>query len=175
MSTPDLSARSCGPIGDAAVDGDAGEVGVIREALRRRPRSARTARASARGSGRACSRAPPAPPRATCSMRLRIGSRNAAVLPVPVSAQPIRSSPFMTIGMTALWIGVVASKPRTRMPSMSDGSRPSVSKATGLRIVFGLRPRDRRACGRAAGCVPRRGAARCLARAAASSSPAPVV
>ena len=54
----------------------------------------------------------------------------------------------MTIGMTALWIGVVASKPRTRMPSSSDGSRPSVSNATGLRIVFGLRPRDGRARGR---------------------------
>ena len=37
----------------------------------------------------------------------------------------------MTMGMTALWIGVVVEKPRMRMPSMSDGSRPSVSKATG--------------------------------------------
>ena len=65
-------------------------------------------------------------------MRLRIGSRNAAVLPVPVAAQPIRSSPFITNGMTALWIGVVAWKPRTRMPSISEVSRPSVSNATGL-------------------------------------------
>ena len=44
--------------------------------------------------------------------------------------------------MTALWIGVVAENPRMRMPSMSDGSRPSVSKPTGLGIVFRLRPRD---------------------------------
>jgi hypothetical protein len=41
-------------------------------------------------------------------MRLRIGSRKAAVLPVPVAAQPMRSSPFMMNGITALWIGVVA-------------------------------------------------------------------
>ena len=33
MSTPDLRARSCGSIGDAAVDGDAGQVRVIGEAL----------------------------------------------------------------------------------------------------------------------------------------------
>jgi hypothetical protein len=38
----------------------------------------------------------------------------------------------MTIGMTALWIGVVVEKPRIRMPSRSDGLRPSDSKATGL-------------------------------------------
>ena len=65
-------------------------------------------------------------------MRFRIGSRNAAVLPVPVSAQPMRSSPLMTIGMTALWIGVVVENPRMRMPSRSEASRPSVSKSTGL-------------------------------------------
>ena len=50
---------------------------------------------------------------------------------MPVSAQPMISSPLMTMGMTALWIGVVAENPRMRMPSMSDASRPSVSKATG--------------------------------------------
>jgi hypothetical protein len=33
--------------------------------------------------------------------------------------------------MTALWIGVVFSQPRTAMPSSSDGSRPSVLKLTG--------------------------------------------
>jgi hypothetical protein len=36
------------------------------------------------------------------SMRFKIGSKNAAVLPVPVSAHPIKSLPSMTIGMTAL-------------------------------------------------------------------------
>jgi hypothetical protein len=65
-------------------------------------------------------------------MRFRIGSRNAAVLPVPVSAQPIRSSPFMTIGMTALWMGVVTEKPRIRMPSRSEAPSPRVSNFTGL-------------------------------------------
>jgi hypothetical protein len=38
----------------------------------------------------------------------------------------------MTIGMTALWIGVVAENPRIRMPSISEGSSPSVSKVTGF-------------------------------------------
>jgi hypothetical protein len=37
----------------------------------------------------------------------------------------------MTIGITALWIGVVDENPRMRIPSMSDGSSPSVSKPTG--------------------------------------------
>jgi hypothetical protein len=35
-------------------------------------------------------------------MRFRMGRRKAAVFPVPVSAQPMRSLPSMTIGMTAL-------------------------------------------------------------------------
>jgi hypothetical protein len=38
----------------------------------------------------------------------------------------------MTMGMTALWMGVVDANPRIRIPSMSDGSRPSVSNATGF-------------------------------------------
>ena len=41
--------------------------------------------------------------------------------------------------MTALWIGVVFSQPRTATPSSSDGSRPSVLKLTGRGIVNGLR------------------------------------
>ena len=75
-------------------------------------------------------------------MRFRIGSRNAAVLPVPVSAQPIRSLPSMTIGMTALWIGVVrveAANPDALDERMLEaegfeGDRP--------RIVIGLRAHD---------------------------------
>jgi hypothetical protein len=38
----------------------------------------------------------------------------------------------MTIGMTALWMAVVAEKPRIRIPSSREASRPSVSKPTGL-------------------------------------------
>ncbi len=71
-----------------------------------------------------------------------IGSRNAAVLPVPVSAQPMMSSPLMTIGMTALWIGVVLENPRMRMPSMSEGSSPERVEGDRPRIVGRLGPRD---------------------------------
>ena len=45
----------------------------------------------------------------------------------------------MTMGITALWIGVVVEKPRTRTPSISEDSRPSVSNGTGFRIVLRLR------------------------------------
>jgi hypothetical protein len=38
----------------------------------------------------------------------------------------------MTIGITALWIGVVVEKPLTRTPSINDESRPSVSNGTGF-------------------------------------------
>jgi hypothetical protein len=38
----------------------------------------------------------------------------------------------MTMGMTALWIGVVAENPRMRTPSISEDSRPSVSNGTGF-------------------------------------------
>ena len=38
--------------------------------------------------------------------RCRIGSRKAAVLPVPVEAQPIRSRPASTTGIASAWIGV---------------------------------------------------------------------
>ncbi len=46
------------------------------------------------------------------------------------------------MGMTALWIGVVAEKPRTRTPSMSDGLQAERFERDRPRIVFGLRPGD---------------------------------
>ena len=49
------------------------------------------------------------------------------------------------MGMTALWMGVVIEKPRIRMPSMSEGLRPSVSNDTGLASYSRLDPRDVRA------------------------------
>ena len=48
-----------------------------------------------------------------CEKRCSIGSANAAVLPVPVWAQPMTSSPASANGITALWIGVVRSNPRS--------------------------------------------------------------
>ena len=116
---------------DAAVDGDAGEVGVVSEALHivfdLHAELAR--RREDEDAGVAVVR--PAFWARALSMRLRIGSTKATVLPVPVSAQPMTSWPPSAIGMTALWIAVVFSKPRTSTPSSSDGSRPSESKATG--------------------------------------------
>ena len=48
--------------------------------------------------------------------RSRIGRTNAAVLPVPVCAMPMRSRPARTGGMAAVWIGV-----GVRVADVSDG------------------------------------------------------
>jgi hypothetical protein len=68
---------------------------------------------------------------AAASSRSTSGSTNAAVLPVPVSAQATMSPPARTSGSTADWIGVVWAKPRSRMPEISSSWKPSVSKASG--------------------------------------------
>ena len=102
-------------------------------------------------------------------MRLRIGSRNAAVLPVPVSAQPIRSSPFMTNGMTALWIGVVALKAADA--DALDQRRLEAERVEGDRAADRTRPEVRVigvGIGRG-GLVPGAATAAALARAAAAS------
>jgi len=44
------------------------------------------------------------------------GSKNAAVLPVPVWAEPIMSFPSIIIGMAFSWMGVGLSKPMAWMP-----------------------------------------------------------
>src|SRR5213593_1146906 len=55
--------------------------------------------------------------------RCRIGSRNAAVLPVPVDAQPIRSRPARITGIASAWIGVGRVYPMSRTASASGGMR----------------------------------------------------
>ena len=67
-------------------------------------------------------RAEPSAPRWRSSSRCTIGSTNAAVLPVPVSAQATRSRPAATVSNTALWIGVVCSKRRSSTPMSSSGT-----------------------------------------------------
>jgi len=52
-------------------------------------------------------------------------------LPVPVSAHAITSCPARTSGSTAVWIGVVFVKPRSRMPSSTASSNPRPSKSSG--------------------------------------------
>ena len=43
------------------------------------------------------------------AMRWSIGSANAAVLPVPVAAWPIRSRPVSSAGIASAWMGVGSS------------------------------------------------------------------
>src|SRR5439155_8749293 len=60
-------------------------------------------------------------PRLPVYRRCRIGSRNAAVLPVPVDAQPIRSRPARITGIASAWIGVGRVYPMSRTASVSGG------------------------------------------------------
>ena len=80
---------------------DAGVAAVGGEARRR------SASASSRVGASTSTRSLRRPrPRSCCSRRSRIGSANAAVLPVPVCAQPSRSRPASTCGIAFTWIGV---------------------------------------------------------------------
>ena len=127
---------------------------------RRRPRRARARAAAAgsagrrrragrarRGRGRTCAwprrpasrarawaRAPAR--RAPCvrrwsSSRCRIGSANAAVLPVPVAAWPSRSRPASSGGIASRWIGVGSSYPRCVRAASSSSRRPRSAKVVG--------------------------------------------
>jgi len=55
--------------------------------------------------------------------RCRIGSTNAAVLPLPVIAAASRSRPSSAGGRTARWTGVGSMKPRSAMPRWRAGLR----------------------------------------------------
>ena len=63
------------------------------------------------------------------SRRCRIGSRNAAVLPLPVAAHASRSRPSSAGGMASAWIGVGRTKPSSFRPIWSDLSSCSVVNA----------------------------------------------
>ena len=56
-----------------------------------------------------------------------IGSANAAVLPVPVPAWPIRSRPVSSSGIASRWMGVGSSYPRAVTALTSASPRPSAS------------------------------------------------
>ena len=109
MSTPALSARSWIAHLDAAVDGGAGHRRVIREAVnlvfdlhrelaRRRQHQHAALRAPVFGSWRRR----PFGDRAGVQQPLQRRDDERAVLPVPVSAQAMRSPPPSASGMTAL-------------------------------------------------------------------------
>src|SRR5207253_3553972 len=61
--------------------------------------------------------------RPAVSNRCSVGTTNAAVLPVPVSAHAIRSRPARASGITAVWIGRVWVYERSRSPSANRESR----------------------------------------------------
>src|SRR5262245_13922875 len=60
-----------------------------------------------------------------CARRCRIGSANAAVLPVPVCARPSRSRPASTWGIARAWIGVGVSYPCAATAWATRGLNPS--------------------------------------------------
>jgi hypothetical protein len=64
------------------------------------------------------------------SSRCSAGSTNAAVLPVPVWADAIRSLPLSTTGMAWRWISVGAEKPLLSTARSSLGSRFNSEKDT---------------------------------------------
>src|SRR5580692_244553 len=65
--------------------------------------------------------------RGSCSPRSeRIGSANAAVLPVPVCALPMTSRPDMIRGMALNWMGVGSVYPIAFTPSITAGDNPKL-------------------------------------------------
>src|SRR5690606_38432391 len=61
-------------------------------------------------------------------MRFRAGSMKAAVLPLPVCEETIRSWPSRALGMAAAWTEVGSVKPAFRTADNREGARPKVSK-----------------------------------------------
>ena len=63
-----------------------------------------------------------------CAILCIKGSKKAAVLPVPVCAQPIRSLLAIMIGMAASWIGVGFVKPMASNPASTSSCKLSSEK-----------------------------------------------
>jgi hypothetical protein len=57
-----------------------------------------------------------------------MGSRNAAVLPLPVMAQASTSRPASAGGIASCWTGVGRVKPTSRVARTMEGSRPKAEK-----------------------------------------------
>jgi hypothetical protein len=62
-------------------------------------------------------------------------SANAAVLPVPVWAVPIKSFPARTIGKARSWIGVGSANPIACVPRTTSGERPKLLNDTSSRLA----------------------------------------
>src|SRR5207302_8618138 len=61
--------------------------------------------------------------------RVNPAMRNAAVLPVPVCDCPATSLPRRASGSAASWIGVVVTKPASRIPCMTGAGRSREAKS----------------------------------------------
>src|SRR3546814_2088355 len=77
-------------------------------------------------------------------MRFRAGSMKAAVLPLPVCEETIRSWPARALGMAAAWTEVGSVKPAFRTADNRVGARHKVSKdmsiicrSNGIHIALG--------------------------------------
>lgn len=73
--------------------------------------------------------APPRPP-PRCSIRSMSGRRNAAVLPLPVTADAQTSRPAMATGRTEACMGVGVTKPMEATPRRRGRERPSCAKVS---------------------------------------------
>jgi hypothetical protein len=60
------------------------------------------------------------------------GSENAAVLPVPVCAQPSTSRPVKTSGIACAWMGVGRVYPSSASARVRASMRPSEAKVTSV-------------------------------------------
>src|SRR5215813_3729092 len=81
--------------------------------------------------------------------RWRIGSRNAAVLPLPVDAVAMRSLPAMTGGIAFSWMGVARANPLSRTAESRSGC--SMKCENGILnsfLVYRIRPSHGTSAGR---------------------------
>src|SRR5262249_5598537 len=82
-----------------------------------------SSRVGARINARTC-------PVGPCRSRCKIGSTNAAVLPVPVCASPNTSQPCSTGGMACCWMGVGIVYPSAWTPAIIRGCKGNAVKLT---------------------------------------------
>ena len=74
----------------------------------------------------------------SCASRCKIGSAKPPVLPVPVCAPAIRSTPESTTGMACCWIGVGFSKPRSCTALSKAGANCKDSNVIRLESLWQL-------------------------------------
>ena len=127
MSTPRASACSCAPLADAAEDhGGATAAGAGRRSRKLSPICAASSRVGVSTRHAACAR--PRRRRDVAARRCRIGSANAAVLPVPVWASREVAAGEHVRDRLRLDRRRGSRSPRRRAPSRSGAPRPKREK-----------------------------------------------